>query len=233
MKKLSVEEAGVKALELVENSNLSDQEQAFFVAGFQECIKYLDLLIEDVENYVKDVESKSKVWNKKWKMIIDLSNPNLTDSQQEMLACLLENCEYQINKENDADSIIQFNIQRIKEILIPVTTQIFNAIVDDIPDDNFQMVAPDGYSKKGEIISAVSRKIGSYSLTTGINQIPDIDVNTELINIFIYDIAESLRKEIKEHNYFYPYILIYFKFVVKNDFSLVIDISTRFGKIDE
>lgn len=42
MKKLSVEEAGVKALELVENSNLSDQEQAFFVAGFQECIKYLD-----------------------------------------------------------------------------------------------------------------------------------------------------------------------------------------------
>jgi len=40
----SIDNAGIIAVEISEiNDEMSAQEQAFFVAGFQECVKYLEL----------------------------------------------------------------------------------------------------------------------------------------------------------------------------------------------
>lgn len=40
----SVENAGIIAVEISEiNNEMTAQEQAFFIAGFQECVKYLEL----------------------------------------------------------------------------------------------------------------------------------------------------------------------------------------------
>ncbi len=40
----SVENAGIIAVEISEiNNELTAQEQAFFIAGFQECVKYLEM----------------------------------------------------------------------------------------------------------------------------------------------------------------------------------------------
>ena len=40
----SVENAGIIAVEISEiNNEMTAQEQAFFIAGFQECIKYLEM----------------------------------------------------------------------------------------------------------------------------------------------------------------------------------------------
>lgn len=45
MKQISIEEAGIIALKMVEDKvdPLTAQEQSFFIAGFQECIKWMNM----------------------------------------------------------------------------------------------------------------------------------------------------------------------------------------------
>lgn len=44
----SIDDAGIIAVEIAEiNNEMTAQEQAFFIAGFSECIKYLEMQINE------------------------------------------------------------------------------------------------------------------------------------------------------------------------------------------
>lgn len=53
----SVDESGVIAVTLSDNINLSAQEQAFFVAGFQECVKWLGYKLETKKEFRDELTS--------------------------------------------------------------------------------------------------------------------------------------------------------------------------------